>query len=528
MVTAVVAACAALVVGGLLLAGVLGFRRERVRAQRCLDGVLARVDAHLQTMSASVASAVETALASRSDPPLTLLTLDLDALLDALVTEAATRTGADAAILRIEGPAGRPAIASAGAGAERETLDRSYGPPGDRDFDAALIDWTYSAGGEAADDRFESALVVPLAGLTGTPGALAVYARHATFRAEDAAALTTLLRDAAVGIANARRFAELEARVNVDPVTGVANRRGYELELERATARSNRAGLPLSVVVVSAGDAVSDVARLVKEVTRRSDVACLRAEREVAILLPGTASSGAAVLTRRIEGEAKRRFATSPSTVTIGLVEYTPNEGPDEFDERIGAALGGHREARVSRLDGVRPRAAPDAAADGDGLGGGLRRDALAAVARAHAETRRFGRSLALVVLRVEGLDALTETNGELASDEALARFAGRLDRSLGAGTAHRLDRTTFALVLPGSGVHDAEGLVDALQSSLEPPHGEDGLVLSAGITELAENDDAESGLGRAEHALWQAAQAGFGTVVVAVPNRRSPRGPAR
>jgi hypothetical protein len=69
--------------------------------------------------------------------------------------------------------------------------------------------------------------------------------------------------------------------------------------------------------------------------------------------------------------------------------------------------------------------------------------------------------------------------------------------------------------------VDDAEALVDALQTSLEPPHDENGLVLSAGITELAEDEDAELGLGRAEHALWQAGQAGPGTIVVAVPNRR-------
>ncbi len=48
-----------------------------------------------------------------------------------------------------------------------------------------------------------------------------------------------------------------------------------------------------------------------------------------------------------------------------------------------------------------------------------------------------------------------------------------------------------------------------------------DGITLSAGITELAERDDAQSALGRAEHALWQAKQAGRGTIVVAVPGRR-------
>jgi hypothetical protein len=35
------------------------------------------------------------------------------------------------------------------------------------------------------------------------------------------------------------------------------------------------------------------------------------------------------------------------------------------------------------------------------------------------------------------------------------------------------------------------------------------------------EDDAAEVALGRAEHALWQAKQAGSGTVVVAVPSKR-------
>ena len=62
-----------------------------------------------------------------------------------------------------------------------------------------------------------------------------------------------LLRDAGVALSNARRFAEVEARVNVDPATGVRNRRGYELELGREVARAERSGRPLSVVVVGGG-----------------------------------------------------------------------------------------------------------------------------------------------------------------------------------------------------------------------------------------------------------------------------------
>ena len=108
----------------------------------------------------------------------------------------------------------------------------------------------------------------------------------------------------------------------------------------------------------------------------------------------------------------------------------------------------------------------------------------------------------------VVGLDSASERLGREAADGALGAVADRLDRSLGTGSAHRLGTTTFALVLPGSGLEEAEALVDALQNSLEPPHDETGLALSAGITELGEADDADGGLGRAEHALWQAGQA--------------------
>jgi PleD family two-component response regulator len=61
--------------------------------------------------------------------------------------------------------------------------------------------------------------------------------------------------------------------------------------------------------------------------------------------------------------------------------------------------------------------------------------------------------------------------------------------------------------------------VLSVLQASLEvqPPEQVDRLTVSAGITELTTGDDAGGVLGRAEQALWQAKQAGNGTVVVAM-----------
>jgi diguanylate cyclase (GGDEF)-like protein len=538
MVTAVVAACAVLVACGLVLAWL---QRIRAESERRLDEILHQLDDHLAAMSANVARAVDAVAASRSQRPLLALTLDFDQLVDQLVAETAARTAADAVVLRVEGPGGRPVVASFGSGVEAELLDRSFGPPGDRRFESAAIDWTYSPVGEPEDARFQSALVTPLAPAAGSPGVVAAYALAAgAFGPEQAAAVRELLLDAGAALANARRFADVEARVNVDPATGVRNRRGYELELGREVARAERSGRPLSVIVVEVDGrestavntgALAEVARLVTRVTRRSDISCRRGERELAILLPGTEESGATVLTRRLRDAAKQAIRSGVSTMAVGLVERLPTETSEELDQRIERTFGPPG-ATVSTLDDARNASTAAASTVHSTLASGsevvrpqatdvLRRDVLEAVARELVDARGFGRSLALVALELGGLGDLSERHGREAADAALIDVAGRLDRSVSTGSVHRMGTTTFALVLPGAGIEEAEALVDALQTSLEPPHDDTRLVWSAGITELGDEDDPDAGLGRAEHALWQASQAGAGTIVVAVPNRR-------
>jgi len=539
MVTAVVAACAVLVGCGAIL---VWLQRARQHADARVEQLLRQVDGHLAAMSESVARAVDAAAESRAQR-LPALTLDFDELVHSLVAETAARTDADAVVLRVEGPDGRPLVASIGTGVETETLDRSFGPPTEAPFDTAAIDWTYSPVGEPEDIRFHSALVTPLDPIAGTRGVVVAYALAAdAFRAGHAAAVRELLRDAAVALSNARRFAEVETRVNVDPATGIPNRRGYELELEREVARAERNGRPLSVIVVGVGargtdspangSSMGDVARIVSRLTRRGDIPCRRGERELAILLPGTEESGATVLTSRLREAVGTTISHGTSTVAVGLVERLPAETSDALDARLDQTLGHRREAKVRALDEARNASTAVASTVRSTLGTGaerarpqgpeaLRRDALDVLARELRDARRFGRSLAVAVLDVAGLDSVSERLGRETADARLSDLAGRIDRGVSSGSVHRLGASVFALVLPGSGIDDAEALVDALQSSLDPPHDETGLVLSAGITELAEEDDEDASLGRAEHAVWQATQAGPGTIVVAVPNRR-------
>jgi GGDEF domain-containing protein len=536
MVTGVVAACLVLAACGL---AVYAVRRSRRESERRLAEVLDRIGTHLDAISTSVAESMKRVVEAQSKR-LRPLTLDFDELVDGIVAEAAARTGADSVVLRVEGPGGRPVLVSSGAVADDELVERSLPPPGTRPFRAATIDWTYSPAGDADDERFHSALVAPVGPVSGVPGTLVAYSTAPNaFRPDHAAALHELLAEAATGLANARRFADVEARLVLDPHTGIANRRGYELELGREVARANRTGRPLSVAVVGLGSSaepatepsgaarsIDQFARLLTRVTRRSDISCRRDDRQFAILLPETRAAGAAVLTSRLREEAGRSLGAGSGNLAVRHVEWQPDESAEALEARVEAAVRSSVvRPLVTPVPTPPPRVAEPATAAHEPQTGEpadeLRQDVLEGIAQEILEARPFGRSLAVVAVDVAGVELLGERDRESA-DSALAAVGERLSKSVGGGSIHRLGASEFVLVLPGATADHAEALLGSLDAAGDlPEHAH--ITLSAGITELVERDGAETVLARVEHALWQALQAGRGTVVVAVPGRRTP-----
>jgi GGDEF domain-containing protein len=528
MVSAVGAAFTLVLVGVLIVA----VRYLNLRSGRQTEAILRRIDGHLAAISTSVAQAVDRIVEARGAGPQLLPTLDFDALVDTLLAEAAARTGADAAVLRVDGPGGKPVVASFGEGVDAEPLEQSFDPPDRRSFRAATVDWTYAPFDDRETAPFRSALVAPLDVSGEAPGAVAVFSRsHDAFRAEQAGTLRALVEEAGVALANARRFADVEARAFLDPTSGVPDRRGYEIELERAIARARRTGLPLTVAIVALeesmraerrGNGIGELARLVGRVTRGSDISCRRDGRELAILLPETREPEAARLAARLREEARRALGRSgQATFTVGLAEWRPNESVEALDARAAAALPRPLVALAAGHGVPLPvdSAARDAHASGEN---GLRADAVEALANRIAEPQGREHSLTVVALDVAGLDDVADRLGREVADAALAELARQLYRGVGDGSVHRTGRATFALVLAGSSA-DAEALLGTLQTALGPAEGEYQLRLSAGVTEVVDGDDADGALARAEHALWQARQAGPGTVVVALAAPKAP-----
>jgi diguanylate cyclase (GGDEF)-like protein len=408
MVTGVVAACVVVLACALTL---LVLRRARAASERRLEAVFEKIDGHLEAISASVVQSIDRVVAARSEQPEPALTLDFDALVDGLVAEVAVRTGADAVVFRLEGPGGRPLVATLGAGAGIELSERAVTPPDSRPFRTATIDWTYSPTGEPDDELFHSALVAPLVGPAGVAGTLVAYATAAdAFTPEHTAAVHELLARYGPALHNARRFADVEARLLVDPATGIASRRGYELELEREVARASRSGRPLSVVLVGIGNGtdtaatdkangIGEFARLLTRITRKSDISCRRGDHEFAILLPETREAGATILTERLREEASRTLGSRQATFAVGLVEWRPNESLEALEARAEAALTRPRAATTLRTERLQPdfapRGRPERRAQPAELPAGptdvLRHDALETLAREVRDAHRFG-----------------------------------------------------------------------------------------------------------------------------------------
>jgi diguanylate cyclase (GGDEF)-like protein len=210
-------------------------------------------------------------------------------------------------------------------------------------------------------------------------------------------------------------------------------------------------------------------------------------------------------------------------TGTVGMLTVftrTPSGsfGPEQkrdledLAERAGPAIENARRFREARQ-----------LADLDALTGLHNRryfhDTLAReVARAH----RYSRRLALIIFDLDDFKAINDRIGHLAGDGVLADAADVV-RSVvrSADIACRVGGDEFAVILPESGMQEAEQLYTRLQTALEQrPIGGAGRVrLSAGVAELAKDDDSRTFFERADDALYGAKETGKGRAVAAGDN---------
>jgi diguanylate cyclase (GGDEF)-like protein len=168
---------------------------------------------------------------------------------------------------------------------------------------------------------------------------------YMAFEAEDFHSLAMIVIQLSAAVKSAQLHARVRELSLSDALTGVSNRRFFEILIDKESRRSRRYGRPLALIAADidrfreyndafghpAGDqALREIARCFREEARRSlDVVARCGGEEFAVLLPETDAAGALLIAQRI----RRRIAADarflrPVTVSFG-VAGTGEEGAD-------------------------------------------------------------------------------------------------------------------------------------------------------------------------------------------------------
>ena len=188
-----------------------------------------------------------------------------------------------------------------------------------------------------------SAAIIPIVRNDVCLGAIVVLAEELGAISHDDARNVGLL--AAIGSTALEIVWEIEEadrRARIDPLTGLANRRHFEEQLQRIIAETDRFGGSGSLVLVDldhfknvndtyghqAGDQVlRQVARILAEGVRTVDVCARYGGEELAILLPQTSIDGACELAERLRKAIAERVVTVGNesirvTASFGVASY--------------------------------------------------------------------------------------------------------------------------------------------------------------------------------------------------------------
>jgi diguanylate cyclase (GGDEF)-like protein len=146
-----------------------------------------------------------------------------------------------------------------------------------------------------------------------------------------------------------RLLIQLDELAHTDALTGLANRRAWESELERGLARARRTGEPVSVALVDidrfkavndmhghpSGDSLlAAAAKGWSEVLRPDDALARIGGDEFAVLMPACTPTQAAEITRRL-----RARMPNPYSCSIGLATWDGTELSAQLMGRADNAL---------------------------------------------------------------------------------------------------------------------------------------------------------------------------------------------
>jgi diguanylate cyclase (GGDEF)-like protein len=295
-------------------------------------------------------------------------TLDLQELASRVLDTAILASGSEAGAIAVEAAEPAPPVIVARGLSEPELAWLSS-PLRARNDSAIITRYLYD-GRELGDERFATALLVPIRDGEGEPvGNLAALWRIDLAREADErlAALGEVVGVAAGGLTNALRFHEVSALSIRDTGTGLLDRRYFAGKLDAEVDRARRSGDRLALVLVmvdglgaiesrrgaaEADAALARVAARLRQELVQPDEVCRLGRGELGLFVPGGESAdlqGALNRLRQsldeIAGDGSGKLGCSGA-----IAELRPGETTTSFYERAEAAL---RSARAVQTGGV-------------------------------------------------------------------------------------------------------------------------------------------------------------------------------
>jgi diguanylate cyclase (GGDEF)-like protein/putative nucleotidyltransferase with HDIG domain len=223
--------------------------------------------------------------------------------------------------------------------------------------------------------ELHSALAVPLEGVTGLVGVLALYqAEPDAFTSDHLRVLQVITSKVALFIENALKYRQAENSATNDYLTGLPNARTLSLHLEQELARCKREYSTLAVMVCDlngfknvndrhghlAGDNVLQLfAKMMREVCREYDFAARMGGDEFVIVAPGMTPASVhertILLSALAEKSGREICGNNLLSLSLGVAFY-PRDGTSteqllaEADKKMYAAKQFHYEHREQSL----------------------------------------------------------------------------------------------------------------------------------------------------------------------------------
>ena len=211
----------------------------------------------------------------------------------------------------------------------------------------------------------KSELSAPLLFFGETLGALVLdSAKPHAFEPDDVQSIEAVADICAGAIYNARHFEKTRQLAYLDGLTGIFNRRFFELRIAEEMERVNRYGSQLSVIMLDIdhfkklndefghllGDEVlRQVSRLLSQNVRKGDVLCRYGGEEFSLLLPQTSGENASEVAEKLRRAIEIfPFTGVPRTVSVSAgVADCPQFGTTR-DEIVAAADAALYQAKLS------------------------------------------------------------------------------------------------------------------------------------------------------------------------------------